>query len=389
MARIGIDATHILPQGKGVSRYEKNLIRSLIDAESRHEFFIFHRASVKEAMPEERPNGHFVGVPFWTSVFWEQCTFPWLLRKYKLDLAFTVSERLPLLGKTPAVLQLFEIPTYRVQTAGKKAIREQWYHGLSEAYMMGIFPFALKKAVLIIVSSEFTKRDLVEKFNVPEQKIKVIYAGCEDNFKPARNPERISEIRKFASGGCPYLLHFSSGDPRDNTEFLLDVFWQVKTAVPFELKLIIVGAGKEQMAHLCSKYQLNGSVVWRPYVSDQEIIELYQGASVYVDPSWYEGFGFQPLEAMATGIPVVASNRTAIPEIVGEAGVLVDPASTRAFVESITGLLTNPALLESFKEAGLARAARFKWPETALRILESFETALRESESCSELSQRA
>ena len=282
MARIGIDASNIHPLGKGISRYQKNIIRALVRLGLAHEFFIFHRSAVRIDLIESQPNWHFIPVPFLLSSLWEQVQLPWLARKYRLELVYTTSDRLPLWSKVPFVIHLFEIPTYRVACARRAGYRTRWYQRLAETYGLAVFPHSLKKAVRVLTSSDYTKQDLIKQFHVSDQKIQVIYAAQEDGFQPAHDPEVIAKIRARVSGGSEYLLHFSSGDPRDNTPVVLKAFRELRARLPFDVKLIIVGANGNgvhpdpSVAH---------SVKRLSFVPDQELIELYQGASLYLDPS--------------------------------------------------------------------------------------------------------
>ncbi|MBI3999144.1 MAG: glycosyltransferase family 4 protein [Candidatus Omnitrophica bacterium] len=233
-----------------------------------------------------------------------------------------------------------------------------------------------------MTSSDFTKRDLIEKFHVPQEKIKVVYAAHEDRFRPAEDVKVRSLIRARISGGEEYLLHFSTGDPRDNTSTVLAAFEKARLQLAFGVKLIIVGGRWSTNGDgIPSGFRASDSVIWRPFLPDQELVELFQGASLYVDPSFYEGFGFQPLEAMACGAPVIASNVTAVPEIVGEAGLLVDPKDSDTLAETMVKVLKNRSLQNEMREKGFKQAARFKWNQTAEQVFEIFEEVLRKVKS--------
>lgn len=370
MARIGIDATAVAKEGKGISRYQKNIVRALMESETDHEFFVFHQPGAFDDFSRGRSNWHFLEVSIWKQMVWEQFQLPKLIKSCRLDLMYTTSDRLPLSsGSVPFIVHLFEIPAHRITRNRQVGFNPRWYHRASEKYHSLVFPRSIRKAALVLAGSEFTKRDLMREFHVPDKKVKVVYAGCERDFKPARDGGGISEIRARASSGSPYLLHFSTSDPRDNTEMVLAAFRKVREHFS-KLKLMIIGQDG------VSKSSDDGSVIWRSFVPDHELIELYQAADAYVDPSLYEGFGFQPLEAMACGAPVVASNVTAIPEIVQDAGLLVDPRNSDTIAEAILKLLTDRSLQSELREKGPARAAHFSWNQTAEQALESFETVL-------------
>ena len=382
MARIGIDATSVGPSGKGIARYQKNIVRWLGQLDRSHEYFIFHTALGRALTELTYPNYHFIRVPFCSSLVWDQIELPWFAQKYDLDLVHTAYDRLPLLSKVPFVIYLFEIPTYRIALCRRLNVRYRWYQRYAEAYNASNFPYALRKAALIVTSSEFTKRDLMDQFSVPERKIKVVYPAHEEDFEPAADPEMRRRIQMRFAGGSEYLLHFSTGDPRDNTPIVLEAFRLAKAKLAQDVKLVIVGMDRNRYQRAYGFSQnglLDESVLWHEFAMGETLVGLYQGATAYIDPSLYEGFGFQFLEAMACGIPVIGSRSTAVPEVVDEAGILVDPNDLAGFSEAVRDVVTNPSLQEDLRQKGLLRAARFNWRQTAQSVLCSFEELLNES----------
>ena len=380
MARIGIDATSVEIAGKGLARYQKNIVWALAGLQTGHEYFVFHKSEGSaEFVNLDLPNCHLIKVFFLNSFCWDQVQLPWLAKHYRLDLIHTACDKLPFFCKTPFVMYLFEIPTHRMALSQKSSRRRIWYQRFSEAYRHFFFPYGVRKASMILASSEFTRQDLINFFHVAEEKIKVVYSACDENFKPPANEENRLAIRNQISGGCEYLLHFSTGDPRDNTTVVLKAFGKARKYLQKDLKLLVCGIppGKRDWVDaIALEEALNGSVIWHEFSSGETLRRIYQGASAYLDPSLFEGFGFQLLEAMACGVPVIASNVTAIPEIVGDAGLLINPNDGDALAEAIRKVSTDTCLRNDLREKGLGRAASFNWNKTARQVLECFQMVL-------------
>ena len=141
-----------------------------------------------------------------------------------------------------------------------------------------------------------------------------------------------------------------------------------------------MGSNSTHRSRLPSELAQDHSVVWKSFVSDDELIELYQGASLYVDPSLYEGFGFQLLEAMACGVPIIASNATAVPEVIREAGILIDPMDVNHLAREMIRVLTDHSLRDELRRRGIERSSCFDWRRTAQQVFESFGEALNDVE---------
>jgi glycosyltransferase involved in cell wall biosynthesis len=223
---------------------------------------------------------------------------------------------------------------------------------------------AIRRARAIIAVSEHTKRDLARLLGVPAERVFVA--------PNAYHPVGASPGDGAASGLGRYLLYVSSSHyPYKNVIGLLRAFRLLRDRLPH--KLVVVGQPVPrfswQITRAAEELELGDSLRLCSNVPDAELSALYQGADVFVYPSLYEGFGMPPLEAMSCGVPVVASNRTAIPEVCGDAAYYVDAAQPAALAAAITEVLLNQALRQRLKEAGLERVKQFTWEQTARRIL--------------------
>ncbi len=372
MSRIGIDATQVVRTGKGISRYQKNIVHALCQVNSSHHFIVFCRSETIDSLCFSHPQWQWVEVPFYALSIWEQVQLPWLAQKYSADLIYTVCERLPAAGAVPIILQLFEDPLERIALSRQMGFSPRWYHGLSEEYTRAIFRRSLRRATRILTASLWTKEILMQRYEISSNKIYVVYGAPEEKFHPLQDKRDIAAIRKEVSGGNPYILHLASGDPRDNTQTVLKAFQKVIHSCNISgLKLLLVG----EAAHLFGESDDN-SVIRKPYVCEEELVRFYQGAEIFLDPSLFEGFGFQPLEAMACGVPVVVSNRSSITELVKESGVQVDPLDESAIAGAIKLILTHQELKEIYRKHGLENIQRFNWRSTAKELTTHFEQVL-------------
>jgi len=230
----------------------------------------------------------------------------------------------------------------------------------------------IKKAQKIIAVSQNTKRDLIKYLEIPEKKISVVYEGVDHNlFKPMKSKRLVN---------VPYILFVGSEHPRKNLVSLLKAFKKLKEEKRFkDLKLVKVGkaGGKEadfrkQTREVVQSLGLEKEVIFTEFVPQEELPLYYSGAECLVFPSLFEGFGFPPLEAMASGCPVIASNVASLPEIVGDGGLLVDPHNLNEIVKAIREVLIDGQLKKELVLKGLKRAKLFSWKKTAKETVEVY-----------------
>jgi glycosyltransferase involved in cell wall biosynthesis len=223
----------------------------------------------------------------------------------------------------------------------------------------------LKKARRIIAISNFTKRELVEKFGHSPEKIDVIYLGVDrSKYRPLRSFEKPDCFR-----GGKTILYAGTEDFRKNVGTLVKAFHKLKKKLP-NVKMVKIGrprskAGRKKLLSLISELNLKDDVVFIEYVPEEDLPLYYNSADLFVFPSLYEGFGLPPLEAMACGTPIVSSNASSLPEVVGEAGIMVDPLNVDAFTNAMYKILTNDGLRGDLIKKGLERAELFSWEKTA------------------------
>jgi len=242
-------------------------------------------------------------------------------------------------------------------------------------YRRVAIPQTIRRADLIITVSENSKKDIVKFFKVNPNKIKVIYNGVDRIFRPL-DPDLIKTTLNKFSINSPYILSVGTIDhPGKNSISLIRAFKKVKLNYQ-EYKLVLVGKpgfGYEHIKNEILKLQLLDEVLIIGYVSDSDLVCLYNGAEVFAFLSLYEGFGLPLIEAMACGTPVVASNTSCLPEIVGEAGIIVHTYDISKIAEEIEKLIIETTFRNEMIKKGFEQSKRFSWEDSARKTLKIFE----------------
>jgi len=222
----------------------------------------------------------------------------------------------------------------------------------------------------VITVSENSRKDIIERLGISEEGITVIYQGvkCETFSSPIHGTEKLFR-------GKPYVLSVAGNDPTKNIENLIVAFSMLPSEIRTRHHLVIVGdvSGQKELQQLVKHRGVEKHTMFTGVVSDECLVSLYQHASVFVFPSLYEGFGLPILEAMACGCPVISSKTSSLPEVVGEAGMMVDPLNITEIVEAMVQVLTDPNLVRTMRNLGLVQAQQFSWDKTARATVALYE----------------
>jgi glycosyltransferase involved in cell wall biosynthesis len=235
-----------------------------------------------------------------------------------------------------------------------------------------------RRAAHIIAISHATSRDLQHFYGTPQDKISVIYHGVHPRFKPVTDRATLDSTLERYHIRDPYLLFVSTVQPRKNVARLLEAFATARKALDRAAAPTLVLVGKrgwltERIEQRAAELDLAQSVRFIGYVPDSDLPTLLSGALAYLNPSLYEGFGMGILEAQACGTPVLAANVSSLPEVVGDAGMLVDPYDVSALAEGLIRLITDGNLRTQLREQGLRHVAGWTWERTARATLSVLE----------------
>jgi glycosyltransferase involved in cell wall biosynthesis len=237
----------------------------------------------------------------------------------------------------------------------------------SRQYFGRWMPFSYRFADHIIAISEHTKRDIINLLDISPNKITVIYEAADAKFQPMSDKSLIESVKKKYKTGDKFILHIGTLNPRKNLEFLVDVYAEVVKKFP-DYNLVLAGKKGWYYDDLFMKIKnlgLEKKVIVTGYLDEEDKVALYNAATVYAIPSLYEGFGLPLLEAMSCGLPVIASNTSSVPEIVGDGGLICDLKDQNDWIESFLKLLGSDGELKKYRASGLERAKIFSWKKTA------------------------
>ena len=230
--------------------------------------------------------------------------------------------------------------------------------------------YSVERSEKIVVVSQFTKNEVITLLNVPAEKISVISNGTPSMVSPVD----INEIAAKYKVRPPYIFFIGNVEPRKNLERLIEAFYALKTrnSECRELQLVVAGGSGWNSNPIFNKAQSSCDIIFTGYISESEKTTLYQNAALFAFPSLYEGFGIPILEAMSVGTPVLSSNTSSMPEVAGDAAVLVDPLSVDDIADGMYRLLTDETLRAEKIAAGYTQAAKFSWDDSAQKLMELY-----------------
>ena len=377
--RIGIDVTSAVTQSAGIGRYTRELVRALLNLDAPHTYTLFYATEKRVARPIE-PLPHSVRLrrlPFhdkWLARLWHKLQIPISIELITgpIDLFHSPDFSLPpTLRRTPTLLTVHDLSFIRDPESAVPSLRR---------YLSRVVPRSVARARRVLADSQATKDDLVELFGTPPGKIDVLLSGVDARFRPIRDPAALAAVRaKYNLGSGPLVLAVGTIQPRKNYVRLIQAFaqvmgqwWQIGPEWLGDVNLVISGGTGwlfDAIFAEVTRLGLQARVKFTGFVDDADLPALYSAAAVFAYVPRYEGFGLPVLEAMACGVPVIGSNVSSIPEVVGDAGLLVDPLDVDAIAAGLIGLLKDASARDAYRRAGLQRAAQFTWESAARQLL--------------------
>jgi glycosyltransferase involved in cell wall biosynthesis len=364
---IGIDGRLPYYQMGGISQYILHLLPALAALDSDNKYLVFKsRKDSRDHKPEGARN--FRSRPLWTPCHHqlERWTLGAELLPYALDVLHSPDFIPPSFGAKRRIITVHDLNFLYFPEFLTEDSRNFYSKQIS---------WAVKTADHIAADSHHTRQDLVQLLNVPENKVTTIHLAANPLFRRRPSDSSVQHTLNNLNLSPGYIMFVGTLSPRKNVEALVDAYSRLVNEASVDAPLILVGGrgwldGK--IFQSVKTLGLDSRVRHLEGVSDEQLAHLYYGAGLLVLPSLYEGFGLPPLEAMHCGCPVVASNRGSLPEVVGDAGLLIDPLNTDDIADAILNVLTDSKLSESMIQKGFKQARKFSWQETAAKTRELY-----------------
>lgn len=367
--KIGIDARAAKwYRGTGIGTYTYQLINSINSVDSRNNYLLFVPENNNlELKFNDNISLRNISNKSDTS-FWNEVNIPNILKKNEVDLYHVPQNGigLPKNKNCPFVITLHDIIPYKMpETVGDiymKLFSEQ-------------IPDIIKLSDGIITVSQFSKKDIIEEFNYPEDKIFVTHLAAEEIYKPYNKEMSQKIINDVYHINGDYILYVGGFSPRKNIIGLIEAFSKLISNGKYNLSLVI--AGKHGKSYVDYKkraidLKIEDKVIFPGYISMEHLPLLYCGSTIFVYPSFYEGFGLPPVEAMACGVPVIASNVTSIPEILEDAVLYTDPYNIDNMTLCMENILEDSSFNEELIKKGLFRSSKLSWESTAIKTIDAY-----------------
>jgi glycosyltransferase involved in cell wall biosynthesis len=390
--RIAIDCTAAVRQGGGVGRYTRGLVEALAGIDRRSEYVLFMAGggagSVEAWRGEGLPvfqvagfpaNFHLRAVPLSNrvlAILWHRLGFPLPVEIFTggVDIFHSPDFVLPPVRGAKTIVTVHDLSFMRTPQCAPSSLR---------AYLNKVVPRSVGRADMILADSQNTRRDIIALLDIAPQKTEVVPAGVEFRFRPIDQAAELERVQRRYKLERPFILSVGTLEPRKNFVGLVEAYSLLIGARNRErnnerslLKLVIAG-GKgwlyEEIFATVERLNLSERVIFPGFVADEDLPALYNLAELFAFPSFYEGFGLPALEAMACGTPVVTSNSSSLPEVVGQAGIMVEAQDTEGLAQAMERVLHDEDLRRSMSEKGLRQAKQFTWEKAVKKLLKAYE----------------
>ncbi|MFO7447591.1 MAG: glycosyltransferase family 1 protein [Ignavibacteriaceae bacterium] len=364
---IGIDARILERKMTGIGRFLNTFLNELPSVDKKNKYYLFsydklninddyfvNIATGKSSVPQK------LYAPFWMNFI-----LPGYLEKNKIDLFFSVNQLTPLVKvKTAKYILVLHDVIYLVD--------KSFHPFIYRKYLQFFTYFSIKKSDLIVTVSEYSKMDILKYYNVPEDKIKVVYQAAEKEFYPMNLSENEKdEVKKMFGSPEHIVMYLGMIENRKNIPGIMKIADEVYKKNN-NIKFLLIGKIGYGGAELLKEIEKRENVIYLKGVDDHLLKQLYNVSSLFLFPSFYEGFGYPPLEAMQSGLPVLASNNTSLKEIIGSGGILHEPDDYHSFSNDILKVLDDKEWYNKLKNEGIKRAKDFNITTTVKELVNIF-----------------
>ncbi|MBN2058481.1 MAG: glycosyltransferase family 4 protein [Candidatus Saganbacteria bacterium] len=361
-----IDARMVSKQNFGISRYVYGLISALIQIDKKNRYSLLVKDDFLAPLIKEHDNFSLVRARAkWLSLA-EQFELPWLIKKLKPDL-FNCTISVPFILPCPTLVTIHDL--IHLKYPEHYSLRHKIYYRI-------FFRSIIKKLKGIITVSEASRKDIAYYYAVPETEIDIARPAVGAEFHKIMDKTEVDRFKKERGLPEKFMLYVGNRKKHKNVAGLVKAYALLPDRIKEQYALVLSGASDPALEDLARGQKVADRIRYLGNILDEELPLAYNAAELFVFPTLYEGFGMPPLEAMACGVPVVTSNVASIPEVVGDAAVLVDPKNTRELAEAMARVLENGDLKAQLRSRALEQARRFTWEECAQNTLRTYQEAL-------------
>jgi len=375
--KIGIDARALQTSHRfrGIGSYAANLIENIASLDLTNEYVFFSQGN-NEGLHNIKFPEKFRYEEKFTKNVQDPSRYNWYFDQFFLPKAINHSK--------VKVIHFLDQLSAPIVKAAKTVITVNdlmQFHGQESSWKNKVKIQSITSADKIIAISEYTKKDIIKHFQISKDRIKVIYDGYDEKyFRPADDQLILKEIRKKILGKEDEHYLFYSGsfehhEPRKNVDFLLDILEELDKRNFKKINIVLSGKEGEESKRLkaeAAKLSLTNRLIFVGFLTKEELVHCYQAALAFVFPSLGEGFGLPPLEAMACGCPVVSSNISSLPEVVGEAGIMISPNDPKLWATAIEKISNNHNYRQTLINSGFKQAKKFSWKKCAQETIETY-----------------
>jgi glycosyltransferase involved in cell wall biosynthesis len=406
--KIGIDVTGLYIVKAGIYYYSVNLLQNVLALDNEHEFVLLDYAPVRgkrvlpfdfRALSSDRVRVVEIDGPrhrklidwkrldFFGGRFSAQCVDALLDRPWRWYIAKVTLQELNAALEALDVVHVSDVNSFRpVATPMVSTVYDlspllfpEWHTSENRGRFKRKAQLIQEHAQAVIAISQHTKRDLVTLLGVADERIHVVYGAADVRYHPLSERAQVDRvIQKYGLPERDYILYVGTLEPRKNLVRLIEAYGAALARYGETFPPLVLVGGKgwfyEDIFRSVERLGLEQRVIFTGFVDDDDMPALFNGALIFVYPSLYEGFGMPVLEAMACGVPVIASNASSLPEVVGEAGIMVDPMDTDALAAALVALVEDADRRDALRAAGLMKATDFSWERAARETLTVYES---------------
>lgn len=375
--KIGIEAQRIFRKKKhGMDMVALELIRNLQLIDHENEYFIFVKPDEDSSVLKETANFKIIEIKGGAYPFWEQMSLPAAAENAGCQVLHCTSNTAPLKCKIPLVTTLHDIIYMESTFAGILAGSATSYQKFGNAYRKLIVPRVVKKSKKIITVSHFEKDRIGSFFNIQgDARLAAVYNGVSAHFKPVTDATTLKAVKEKYHLPNNYFFFLGNTDPKKNTPGVLQAFSNFKKQTGSDHKLVMLDYDQKELEKILASIgdeKLIDSIVLTGYVVNTDLPAIYCQSQAFLYPSLRESFGIPMLEAMSCAVPVITSNTSSMPEVAGDAAMIINPYKPEEITTAMITLMNNEGLKQELIKAGKQQAAKFSWKAMAEDVLKIY-----------------